>query len=199
MVQMKDSLKRFTSDSLICCLNACLDSDECVTFFHNEKNKECVMHSKTFIYSQPNTAEEGWKFYVNRDVTGRCPYPYLYYRRLDFCYSTSINTINRINFNNIKSICSETGGRLAAVESHMKEQFLLKQLADRPHLRIAIDGLKTGANTWTLEDGSKLTYFNWGPGEPQGGNQLCLELYEDNKIFDCPCSFSSPGVFLCEK
>lgn len=66
-VQMTDYLKRFTSDSLICCLNACLDSDECVSFFHNKKTRECVMHSKTFIYSQPNTAEKGWRFYEKRD------------------------------------------------------------------------------------------------------------------------------------
>lgn len=64
---MTDSLKRFTSDSLICCLNACLDLDECVTFFHNKKTEGCVLHSKDFTYSQPDTTEEGWKFYVTRD------------------------------------------------------------------------------------------------------------------------------------
>ena len=71
--------------------------------------------------------------------------------------------------------------------------------AGRPIPRVCIDGNKQPGNNWLLEDGSPLTYFNWTPGDPDGGsNQLCLIIYSGDQWLDTKCSYDQTCIFVCE-
>ena len=70
--------------------------------------------------------------------------------------------------------------------------------ANRPYIRVIVAGNRTGVYEWTLDDGSKLTYFNWYPGQPNTENEPCLEMFRNEQLFDHSCEFSRPATFVCE-
>lgn len=49
---------------LASCTNQCFQNKKCMTFFYNNDTKQCILHSKTFKYSQPMQTGTGWKMYL---------------------------------------------------------------------------------------------------------------------------------------
>ncbi|CAG2209991.1 CD206 [Mytilus edulis] len=122
---------------------------------------------------------------------GRCPIGALLYRPLDFCYTS--NTIRRARYGIIKQDCKNKGASLAAVESQQKQSYFELFLAERPYSRICIAGEEKVYNTWTLDDGTSLTYFNWYYDEPDHLDQKCLEIYINDEWFDIQCINNDPS------
>jgi len=50
--------------TVIFCAETCKHNIKCMTFFYNTLSTECVLHSKTFRYQDPDQAENGWKMYL---------------------------------------------------------------------------------------------------------------------------------------
>lgn len=50
--------------TVIFCSETCKHNIKCMTFFYNTLSTECVLHSKTFCYQDPDQAENGWKMYL---------------------------------------------------------------------------------------------------------------------------------------
>ena len=49
---------------VIFCAEICKHNIKCMTFFYSTLSTECVLHSKTFRYQDPDQAENGWKMYL---------------------------------------------------------------------------------------------------------------------------------------
>ena len=50
--------------TVIFCAETCKHNIKCMTFFYDTLSTECVLHSKTFRYQDPDQAENGWKMYL---------------------------------------------------------------------------------------------------------------------------------------
>ena len=50
--------------TVIFCAETCKHNIKCMTFFYNALSTQCVLHSKTFRYQDPDQAENGWKMYL---------------------------------------------------------------------------------------------------------------------------------------
>ena len=49
---------------VIFCAETCKHNIKCMTFFYSTLSTECVLHSKTFHYQDPDQADNGWKMYL---------------------------------------------------------------------------------------------------------------------------------------
>ncbi|VDI24984.1 Hypothetical predicted protein, partial [Mytilus galloprovincialis] len=141
-------------------------------------------------------SQQKQSYFENFLGDGRCPIGALLYRPLDFCYT--LNTIRRARYGIIKQDCKNKGASLAAVESQQKQSYFELFLAERPYSRICIAGEEKVYNTWTLDDGTPLTYFNWYYNEPDHLDQKCLEIYINDEWFDIECINNDPCVYVCE-
>ncbi|VDI08325.1 Hypothetical predicted protein [Mytilus galloprovincialis] len=138
-------------------------------------------------------------YYDEEDIelmTGRCPFGALFYRRLDFCYI--VNQSNVTVFDNMKQNCKNKGGSLAVVDSKPKQSYFEHFLAGRIIGRVAIAGEAHNKKDWTLDNGTPLQYFNWGPKQPDDTTQHCLELYTQDKWYDMWCKNTHSIVYVCE-
>ncbi|VDI24985.1 Hypothetical predicted protein, partial [Mytilus galloprovincialis] len=63
-------------------------------------------------------------------------------------------------YDDIKQDCKNKGASLAEVDSPQKQSYFEHFLAERPHARVCVAGEEKVDNTWTLDDGTLLTYFN---------------------------------------
>lgn len=67
MVEYSGSVQERLTSSIIECAHTCSENDKCVSYFYNIISKNCVMHSKDFIYQNPSHNSSGWKYYVTRE------------------------------------------------------------------------------------------------------------------------------------
>jgi len=57
-----------------------------MTFFYSTLSTECVLHSKTFRYQDPDQAENGWKMYLLTESKYFISVMYFFIYLTDFSY-----------------------------------------------------------------------------------------------------------------
>ncbi|CAC5397116.1 MRC [Mytilus coruscus] len=178
------------------CFETCFLDNSCLSLFYNDNTKQCVLHSKDFMFKSPQRSGTGWTHYVI-DGLGQCPLGALLYRPLDFCYT--VKTIHVMIYADIKQGCTNQGASLAVVDSPQKQFYFERIFVGRPHERVCIAGEKQNdLITWELDDGTPLQYFNWAITDPDGGVlQRCLVLTADDTWFDTECNRNDPWTGRC--
>ncbi|VDI22610.1 Hypothetical predicted protein [Mytilus galloprovincialis] len=155
------------SISIAECNMRCSLNSRCVSFFYNSLTKLCILHSNPFTYTVIPNLGTGWKLYVTRDRTGRCPDNFFFYRQLDFCYQFR-PTIQA-------AYISCPLGKLQRIDTEEKQNYTMKITADIElvyNAAICIQGKNTGTG-WKFLDGTLMTYSNWGWNQPfKNSNQL---------------------------
>ncbi|XP_023023105.2 macrophage mannose receptor 1 [Leptinotarsa decemlineata] len=105
-----------------------------------------------------------------------------------------------------KQLCQEQSMKLVSIQNSEKNEDISRLLQNN-NLSDG-EGAWTSGNkiadgtTWTWLDGSKITYLNWGPGEPNsyGGNESCIEVFKRNTDAfwnDLSCDYKR--AYICEK
>lgn len=46
------------------CFETCFLDNNCLSLFYNDNTKQCVLHSKDFIFKSPQLSGTGWTHYV---------------------------------------------------------------------------------------------------------------------------------------
>ncbi|KAM8830179.1 galactose-specific lectin nattectin-like [Synchiropus picturatus] len=98
--------------------------------------------------------------------------------------------------------CLKQGGNLVSF-SNQKEFDFISQLIRRSsgdNTRIWAGGQDATKNgVWLWSNGSKMTFINWGPRQPDNarGREHCMELNLRGKPNDHVCSVKKP--FMCMK
>ncbi|CAG2255896.1 unnamed protein product [Mytilus edulis] len=159
------------------CAMMCLFNARCVSFFFNAVTWVCILHPDPFLFTSPSKTAPGWKIYITRDRSGRCPGDFYYYRQLDLCYQFGSEVKAR------EITCSS--GDLIRIDSEEKQNYINLVTAAKKNLNsvaTCIQGKNTG-NGWVYNDGTHMTYFNWAPNAPKSNstNQLRMIHHLDNK------------------
>ncbi|CAC5381779.1 MRC [Mytilus coruscus] len=172
-----------------------------MTFFYNDKTGECVLHSKTFKYSQPELNSGNWNMYLFEVAGSRClsnvP-KFLYYRNLDLCYN--FNAEHYIDYTgHIIPTCSSYGAELLRIDSQDRQTYVEYILEGRPTLRVAIQGRSVSPwFVWTLFDGSPLSYTNWRLPGPKTGDYYIQIFKDDQWTEQVNFNVDKNAIFLCE-
>lgn len=196
---------------IIPCLLQCSRNVKCVSFFLSTSQQKCILHSKTFWDNPPSSSEDGWKFYITEDVTGRCSPEngFVYYRDLDICYNLN-NDADMGSLGNIKQTCAEVGSELIRIDSVDKQEYLMHVLEHYLLYNRKIIFIQ-GTNQhytwppiiWTFDDGTPMTYFNWDLGSSQPENkpfESMLAIGTSSGLWhDVPAYFAQNSIFLCER
>ncbi|CAC5385506.1 unnamed protein product [Mytilus coruscus] len=198
---LTDSLEKTKTRSAIECHAKCVFNKDCLSIFYNSKMKECVLHRDSYTYIAPPKNGDGWKFYLTKDGSHRCPSNngFMLNRKLDLCFN--LNTPMTINYPIIKTFCQNMGAELVRIDSAEKQQFIEFITANDNTERICIQGTNTYTpGIWTFDDGTLMTYFNWdknnGQPEEDEGN---VEMYTGYKWHDVTDVKSDPCLPICER
>ena len=125
----------------------------------------------------------------------------------DTCYLFAL--YSRASHGGALAACRSKGGILVSPNTAKKQDFLVKYLMRyQPSFGTPIwIGLyqKTSSDPFRWEDGNKLTYANWGCGEPNnaGGGEDCAAMgvgsgnFQSSKWNDDGCSKSF--AYVCQK
>ncbi|CAG2227103.1 unnamed protein product [Mytilus edulis] len=155
------------SISIAECDMRCSLNPRCVSFFYNSLTKLCIVHSNPFTYTVITKSGTGWRFYVTRDRTGRCPDNFFLYRQLDFCYQFMPSLM--------AAYISCPLGTLQRIDTEEKQNYTMKITANIELVyddAICMQGKNTGEG-WKFLDGTPMTYFNWNWNQPKfDSNQL---------------------------
>lgn len=90
--------------------------------------------------------------------------------------------------------CADVDGGLARVTSASVNTGVTPPAADAAW----VDGTDAVLeDDWRYGDDTPVTFFNWGPGEPQGGaSENCMHLLDDGLFYDVDCAITLS--FICE-
>ncbi|XP_070608007.1 mannose-binding protein-like isoform X2 [Erythrolamprus reginae] len=100
------------------------------------------------------------------------------------------------NFERGKALCSKFGGQLASPRNAEENAALVKlasKLGKHPFLGMT-DSEAEGH--FKHLNGDPMQYSQWAPGEPNGQEEDCIELYLDGRWNDIPCNISR--LIICE-
>ncbi|XP_028415346.1 E-selectin-like [Dendronephthya gigantea] len=122
-------------------------------------------------------------------AVSRCPQSTWRFGSTCYSFQTSKKTWVEAN----KS-CKILGGQLATIDRYSLNQFLFNHWQKK---RVWI-GIKKSNSKWCYPDGKPSPYLRWNTGEPNnvGGNEDCVEMWENGHWNDAPCTLARP--FICE-
>ncbi|CAG2227104.1 unnamed protein product [Mytilus edulis] len=141
------------SISIAECDMRCSLNPRCVSFFYNSLTKLCILHSNPFTYTVLPNSGIGWRLYVTRDRTGRCPDNFFFYRQLDFCCYQFRPSIKA-------AYITCPLGKLQRIDTEEKQNYTRKITADIElvyNAAICIQGTNTGSG-WKFLVGTLMTY-----------------------------------------
>ena len=101
------------------------------------------------------------------------------------------------NWADAQTQCVRLGGRLATIERFSVNNFLFRNFRQSKRTNVWF-GMKKISSTWSLPDGKATVYRRWNTGEPNnvGGNEDCVEMWDNGFWNDAPCTQRRP--FICE-
>ena len=104
-----------------------------------------------------------------------------------------------------KERCESADGHLVRIENAREQEFVARLASKGVHSHYWIDGSdRQKEGTWIFSDGTPMSYFNWGPGEPSkfpGENYLMIIPEGDWRGWhDVPYTGNGnePSGFICE-
>lgn len=62
-----DAVKQTIIISLLDCAMQCLGSTRCVSYFHNARSNECILHAISFRIALSSYSDTGWKYFLTED------------------------------------------------------------------------------------------------------------------------------------
>ena len=101
-----------------------------------------------------------------------------------------------------KERCERAGGHLVRIENAREQEFVARLASKGTQKSCWIDGSdRKREGDWLFSDGTRMSYFNWYPGEPTGpqGFEDFLVVYDKsnkNMWNDAPAKSFIP--FMCE-
>ncbi|XP_063443200.1 uncharacterized protein LOC134723548 [Mytilus trossulus] len=201
LVQYRNAVDISKQKTMSHCMILCKRNIKCMTFFYNAKTGECVLHSKTFKYNQPELNSGNWKMYLFEVADTRCvsnASGFLYYRSLDLCYN--FNAEHYIDYTgHFLPTCASYGAELLRIESQDRQTYVEHILEGRPTTRVAIQGRSESPGfVWTLFDGSPLSYTNWRLPGPLTGDYYVQIFEEDQWTEQRNFNVDKDAIFLCE-
>ena len=112
------------------------------------------------------------------------------------CYKFSSKSAS---WNAAKASCEAQGSHLVVINSRAENQAIGTRSSHTMFIGLHRD--PKDQSRWLWVDGSRPTFTNWYPGEPNnhGGGEACVELYPQKhglKWNDFPCS--GPRRYICE-
>ena len=119
----------------------------------------------------------------------RCNEGSVYFHQTEKCY---ILRTTKKSWSTARTNCQEKLGRdgdLASIPNEATAQFIMKNFK-LSTARVWLGGQRTASGPWTWSDGSKWSYENWYPGQPNevesGGASTYLspDNQEDQRWFD---------------
>ncbi|XP_067684821.1 hepatic lectin-like [Haliotis asinina] len=103
--------------------------------------------------------------------TGACPPGYIHNRLLNFCYQLHLD---RRSHPEGVADCSSRGEHLIIIDSQEKQSQFVKQVTastDSKTYSYHIDGSDAATEgQWLYHDGRPMTYFAWGPSQPNNSS-----------------------------
>lgn len=110
------------------------------------------------------------------------------------CYKIYNQPMDKRTWIEAREFCRSVGSDLASIPSLGVQELIRKAQNDSKKLWV---GLSRIAGSFRWSDGSKLTYANWRPGEPNNffGNEQCVNIWEEGKWNDNSCHMSFG--FIC--
>ncbi|CAC5406199.1 unnamed protein product [Mytilus coruscus] len=172
----------------------CLSNKRCLSFFYNNLEGMCILHSDPFTYTVMSSSKKGWKFYLSQERAGRCLVNFFYYRELDLCYTLEPPIQGSVVHEDF--VCP--GSELMRIDSNERQDYIKLVTADIERVYrngICIQGKKTQGK-WKYNDGSTMEYFRWLPNEPSGSSNVIRMIRGQNywwKVFDI-----GSCTYMCE-
>ncbi|CAG2253491.1 unnamed protein product [Mytilus edulis] len=174
------------------CGTKCSMNRRCVSFFFNTLTHMCILHSDPFTYTVRTKSAPGWRFYITQERTGRCPVGFIFYKQLDLCYKFR-PTVQALDI-------SCPFGELLRIDSEVKQNYIMKVTDDIGLVydnSICIQGINTG-DGWTYSDGTPMTYFRWGTGQPKKSSAKRLRMIRNSNYNWSITSDTKTCSYLCE-
>ena len=115
----------------------------------------------------------------------------------DSCYKFS--TANALSWDAAKLSCEAMSSHLLIVNSDSEQLAVAGAIKRTSNMWIGLRRDDSNKNQWIWVDGQKVTYSNWGVGEPNNINEECVVMNTSptGKWYDDRCSERRP--FICEK
>ncbi|CAC5420153.1 unnamed protein product [Mytilus coruscus] len=177
------------------CVVKCLSNKRCLSFFYNNHEGMCIIHSDPFTYTVMSFSGEGWKFYLFQERAGRCLVNFFYYRELDLCYK--LEPPIQVSVVHEDFVCP--GSELMRIDSYERQDYIKLVTADIGRVYnnfICIQGKKTKGE-WKYNDGSMMEYFRWHPDQPSGLSNVICMWRANNYIWINPHS-REICTYMCE-
>ncbi|XP_078615912.1 C-type lectin lectoxin-Lio2-like [Branchiostoma floridae x Branchiostoma japonicum] len=76
----------------------------------------------------------------------------------------------KVGWNSANTKCINQGANLASIHSQAEMNFISSLITNAPQgdQPVVWFGLQKRGGAWKWSDGSRMTYTNWAPGEPDG-------------------------------
>ncbi|CAC5420154.1 unnamed protein product [Mytilus coruscus] len=177
------------------CVVKCLSNKRCLSFFYNNHEGMCIIHSDPFTYTVMSFSGEGWKFYLFQERAGRCLVNFFYYRELDLCYTLEPPIQGSVVHEDF--VCP--GTELMRIDSIERQDYIKLVTADIGrvyHYAICIQGKKTQGQ-WKYNDGSTIEYFRWEPTQPSGSTNVISMSRSKNYNFRI-LNYGKNCTYMCE-
>ena len=115
----------------------------------------------------------------------------------DSCYKFS--TAKALRWDAAKLSCEAMSSHLLIVNSDSEQLAVAGAIKRTSTMWIGLHRDDSNKNQWIWVDGQKVTYSNWGVGEPNNINEECVVMNTSpsGKWYDDRCSERRP--YICEK
>ena len=115
----------------------------------------------------------------------------------DSCYKFS--TAKALSWDAAKLSCEAMSSHLLIVNSDSEQLAVAGAIKRTSTMWIGLHRDDSNKNQWIWVDGQKVTYSNWGVGEPNNINEECVVMNTSpsGKWYDDRCSERRP--YICEK
>ncbi|XP_052092510.1 uncharacterized protein LOC127728970 [Mytilus californianus] len=121
---------------------------------------------------------------------------YSYDANLDRCikaYNTAKNHLESSN------ACQADNAALVKIDSDDMWTFVKNELAAKNIMDTYVQGTKDGQGVWRYDDGTQITFIQWGSSEPGNGpSDIRLELWENHGYRFHDVTGNSQYGFVCE-
>ncbi|XP_025095183.1 aggrecan core protein-like isoform X2 [Pomacea canaliculata] len=189
-------------NSLLRCAMRCMTQEQCHTFFFVSQESFCQLHSVLFLGADEGTTKISSTYWQLTQEA--CPYSqgFILYRPLGLCYQYHFQKEHWATAN---ATCSNQGTMLLKVDTESKFQHMYAFLRNSSATRL--EHVSVGASrvsgTWRWQDGTDVTWFRWGSGEPSSSTEQCLTMawFYFFQWNDVPCDVDPNAFynFICQK
>ncbi|XP_063420338.1 uncharacterized protein LOC134705553 [Mytilus trossulus] len=189
-------LKSLKPVNLIKCARHCLQTENCESVFFHKDGKVCIMYSSRMAAVYSVSSENGWRFYHKGQNLCSLTDGYRYDANLDRCikaYDTA-----KSHFES-STACQADNAALVRIDSNAMWTFVKNELAAKNIVDTYVQGSKDGQGVWRYDDGSKITFIQWGTSQPgNGASDIRLNLWKSHGYRFHDVTGNSQYCFVCE-